>query len=243
MMRVLILGSETDEFSQLVRESGLEIVSDTPDVVLTYGGDGLLLHSEREWPGIPKLPLRNSRHGRKCEPHEAQEALSHLLRGDLVRSVHHKIRLEAGGRTQLGLNDATIRNARPTSAVRCLVWIGEREYGHEIIGDGIVVATPFGSTGYYRSITRGIFRVGLGLAFNNTTEQMDHTVLPEDVVIRVRITRGPAVAATDNHPELIALDRGDEILIRQDDETAVILGLKGTGTHDWGRRARSVDDD
>ena len=199
-MRVLILGSETEEISQLVHQSGLEIVSDAPDVVLTYGGDGLLLHSEREWPGIPKLPLRNSRHGRKCEPHEAQEALSHLLRGDLVRSIHHKIRLEAGGRTQLGLNDATIRNARPTSAVRCLVWIGEREYGHEIIGDGIVVATSFGSTGYYRSITRGIFRVGLGLAFNNTTEQMDHTVLPEDVVIRVRITRGPAVAATSARP-------------------------------------------
>jgi NAD+ kinase len=105
------------------------------------------------------------------------------------------------------------------------VFVDDHEFGHEIVGDGVVVSTPFGSTAYYRSITRGIFHLGIGLAFNNSIEQVDHLVLREDATIRVRITRGPAVVVADNHPDLIALDEEEEVTIRKDDGSAVILGL------------------
>ena len=61
MKRVLVLGDDVEGVLSLVEESGLEVVTEDPDVVLTFGGDGLLLGSERAWPGVPKLPLRNSR--------------------------------------------------------------------------------------------------------------------------------------------------------------------------------------
>jgi NAD+ kinase len=67
--------------------------------------------------------------------------------------------------------------------------------------------------------------VGLGLAFNNSIEQVDHMVLRENVCIRVRITRGPAIAVADNHPELIDIDEGDEVVIRKDEGTATILEM------------------
>ena len=75
LQRILVLGKESEDIVRLVAAAGLEPVTEAPDVVLTYGGDGLLLHSEREWPGVPKLPLRVSRHGRKCEPHRVQTCL------------------------------------------------------------------------------------------------------------------------------------------------------------------------
>jgi NAD+ kinase len=227
MTRVLVLGDDVEGILHQVEESGLEPVTESPDVVLTYGGDGLLLHSEREWPGVPKLPLRNSRHGKKCEPHQIQVALARLISGDLHRREHIKLRGEAKERVQIGLNDVLVHNSRPTSSVRCRIWVDDREFGDEIVGDGVVVATPFGSTAYYRSITRGVFRSGIGLAFNNSTVPVDHMVLREESRIRVRITRGPAIVAADNHIDWIPLERGDEVEIRRDEGKAVILGLTG----------------
>ena len=225
MKRVLVLGPDAHQLLPLFRDRGLDVVEENPDLVLTYGGDGLLLGSERAWPGVPKLPLRNSRHGKKCEPRQVEEALDRLLAGQLRFTQFLKLHAEALGETQVGLNDVTVHNSRPTSSVRCDVWIDDVEYGREIVGDGVVVATPFGSTAYYRSITRGIFRLGIGLAFNNSTEQVDHMVLPEESIIRIRIARGPAVVVADNNPEFIELEEGDEVTIRRHCEPATILRL------------------
>jgi NAD+ kinase len=225
MKRVLVLGNKVESIRRLVREKGLEDVTESPDVILTYGGDGLLLGSEREWPGVPKLPLRNSRHGRKCEPHQIEDALDRLMRTDLRRRTFLKLHAEAHGDTLIGLNDVIVHNSLPTSGVRYRVWIDERGFSDEIMGDGVVVATPFGSTAYYRSITRGTFRVGIGLAFNNSIEQVDHLVLGEDAVIRVQITRGPAIVVADNSPHAIPLDDGEEVTIRRADSEAVLLSL------------------
>jgi NAD+ kinase len=225
MKRVLVLGHDAETIRRLVRDKGLEDVNTEPDVILTHGGDGLLLGSEREWPGVPKLALRWSRRGRKCEPHQIEEALDRLIGGQLERRTFLKLRGQAQGETLVGLNDVVVHNAQPTSGVRYRVWIDEQEFSDEITGDGVVVATPFGSTAYYRSITRGTFRVGIGLAFNNSIEQVDHLVLPEESVIRVRITRGPAIVLADNSPRVIHLDDGDEAVIRRAGEEAVLLSL------------------
>jgi NAD+ kinase len=220
------MGENAEAILPLVAERGLEPVRDNPEVVLTWGGDGLLLRSEAAWPGVPKLPLRNSRHGIKCQPHEVPEALDLLLQGRLAETRHFKVRAEINGRVKIGLNEIMVHNAKPTSAVRFRIAVdGEEPDGKELVGDGLVVATPFGSTAYFRTITRGSFREGLGLAFNNSIEPVDHTVLPESAVIRVTITRGPALVTADNQPDDVPVDDGDDIVIRRDDGQAVILGL------------------
>jgi NAD+ kinase len=70
-----------------------------------------------------------------------------------------------------------------------------------------------------------VFRGGLGLAFNNSTEPIDHLVLPEEARIRVRITRGPALVTADNNPFSLPLEEGDEVLIERHSEEAILLGL------------------
>ena len=100
-----------------------------------------------------------------------------VVEGRAPRTEFMKIEAETKGQRLVGINEVLIHNAQVTSAVRYLVWIDDEALTHEIVGDGLVVATPFGSTGYYRSITHSTFQVGLGLAFNNSTEPLDHLVL------------------------------------------------------------------
>jgi len=59
-MKLLIFGSEKEKIPQLVKKFGFKLVIKSPDVVVSYGGDGTLMKSEYQFPGVPKLILRAS---------------------------------------------------------------------------------------------------------------------------------------------------------------------------------------
>lgn len=226
--RVLVVGRDRRLLLPHVEEAGFELV-DTPaeaDFVITYGGDGSLLGADRDFPNLPKLAIRNNEEYIKCEDHHDLEVLRKVRRG--VHSVRllPRLRADAKGRTLSGINDVVFHNAHFTAAVRCRVRIDGKSYSDEIVGDGIVVATPFGSSAYYRSITTSVLRVGLGLAFNNSTEAVNHLVLDAKSVIEVEVTRGPGQVMADNSPEQIAVDRGDILTIRMGDDAAEIWEIE-----------------
>lgn len=79
----------------------------------------------------------------------------------------------------------------------------------------MVVATPFGSTGYYQSVTRSTFERGIGLAFNNSTEEKAPLLLNEDTELTIEIVRGKGELAADNNPQILVVDEGDRIVIRK----------------------------
>ena len=78
-----------------------------------------------------------------------------------------------------------------------------------------------------RSITQSIFRVGIGLAFSNSTEEINHLVLDEKSHIAIRVFRGPALLMADNSPEMIEVPEHGEVKIQLAEEKAVVYGLKG----------------
>lgn len=225
-VRVKIVGRNAMDLLPLVAETGLEADEERPEVVVSYGGDGTLLRAEREWPGVPKVALRDSKRCRTCSHHSNKAILEHLAENRLKRTEFIKLHTQVGDTSFTSMNDVIVRNAQITSGVRYRLWIDDEPYGsEEIVGDGLVVATPFGSTAYYRSITHSTFRVGVGLAFNNCTEPIDHLVLSEDSVVRLKITRGPATLSGDNNPTQLSLDVGDEAVIRRADHNAVVLAF------------------
>ena len=130
-----------------------------------------------------------------------------------------------GDRKRYAVNDVFIHNTNNVSALRYQVKIDDDIYAREVVGDGVGVSTVHGSTAYYRSITHGSFRVGIGIAFSNSTELLNHLVLQEDSVIKVRILRGPSELVFDNSPEVTPLHEGDIVTIRKSDKTAQMLGL------------------
>jgi NAD+ kinase len=224
-MRVALVGQEVEMVVELLRHHGLILDGQDPEVVISLGGDGTLLMAERQYPGIPKLPMRFSETSRKIKDHKADILLDALVGGELVESEQLKLTAILGEQRLLALNDIIFHNEVFTSAVRYRVEINAQNQGGDIIGDGLVVATPFGSTAYYRSITHSIFQVGIGLAFNNSTEPVDHLVLADDSVIQVIVKRGPALVAADNDPNWIHLHEEDCVLVQKAEQPALILSL------------------
>lgn len=225
MTKILLAGRFLSEVRSFLLREGHDIVDHNPDLVVTYGGDGALLGAERAWPGVPKLPIRDIETAPHCPRHSNEMIFQSLADGALSRTELMKVAGCANGRRVIGINDVFIHTSLPVSALRYSVEIDDELYAEEIFGDGVGLATPHGSTAYYKSITGSLFRVGIGLAFNNSTEQVNHLVLPENAVIKIRILRGPGILMSDNASENIVLDNGDTACLYKTDEVAIILGL------------------
>jgi NAD+ kinase len=223
-MNILLYGKNAGHLSPLLPKFGLTEVKENPDVVISYGGDGTYLLSEVGYPGVPKVMIRDSKICKKCVNLPIEETLKRLSGGQYIENKLIKLEANYGDKKYTVVNDVVVAHTTPTSAIRYKIYINNIPYidGREIVGDGIVVASPFGSGAYYRSITDGVFSVGIGLAFNNSTEQVDHIVLRESDEIRFELTRGHAVLAIPGHePERIA--EGDSLTIKTSKEMGKVL--------------------
>lgn len=228
-MKVLIFGKNTES---LVKSQDFEIVESNPDLIISYGGDGTLLSSERQYPGIPKLPLRNSRICNKCSKHEDKIVLKKLTNGELKLTEYKKLETEVlyeqvrafGTKKFYALNDFVVRNSDPTHTIRFKI-----NEGSLLIGDGIVISTPFGSTGYFKSITGQTFeeglpagRQGFGVAFNNTTEKINPLLLKDGDSVKFNLIRGKATLSFDNSPDIFNIDEGSELIFKLSNQIAKI---------------------
>lgn len=228
-MKIKLLGKNLAEISGLLRQYDLAecAANETPELIITYGGDGALLGAERDFPGIPKLPIRDKVTAPTCPEHTAEKVLSALRAGELPLTRLPKLSASAGEKRLQGINDLVVNTAELTSALRYRVFIDGELHAPEVVGDGVCFSSIHGSSAYYRSITRGIFRVGVGLAFSNSTEVVDHLVLPETSVVTLEILRGEALVMADNDPEKLRVAVGERITLCQTQEYAEIRGLSG----------------
>jgi len=207
-----------------VRAAGFTLVTSAPEVVLCHGGDGTLLRAERDWPGVPKVPARVGARARLSPEHQLPAILQRLRDGLLVRESLGKLELSVSGWRFLAMNDIVMRNESPATAVRFALH-AEGPDAAEVTGDGLVFATPFGSTGYYRSITRSVVHAGLGIAFNNSTEPLAPVLVSGERAVEVELLRGPAVLVHDNDVRALPLREGHRFSVRASAEQAVVLGL------------------
>ncbi len=216
-MKVQIVGKNTKDLEKKVKKLGFELVEKNPEVIISYGGDGTLLSAEREYQGVPKLPIRNKTVCKKCSEHEDEIVLKKLLDGTLELKEYRKLETNIEGKPLLSLNDFVIRSSDPTHTIRFKV-----NKGSLFIGDGIVISTPFGSTGYFKSITQQTFSNGFGVAFNNTTEKQDPLFLKDEDSIKFSLIRGKATLSFDNSPDIFVIDEGSEVLFKLSDQIAKI---------------------
>lgn len=209
-----------------VASAGFDVVRENPEIIFSCGGDGTFMRAEHAYPGVPKIPLRASAVCKLCAVVSNEDVLKRIADGKYRIEEFWKLSAEAKGKKYIGVNDVIVHNKDPRHAIRYDVFINDKRVRENVIGDGIVVATPFGGTGYYRSITDSYFEVGMGLAFNNSTEESDHIVLKEDSVVRVTIARGPAIVYVDNRNESIELEEGDGVEIKKSDQVARIVRVE-----------------
>lgn len=215
-MKISLFGKNSKNIEPLVKSLGFEVVDKNPEVIISYGGDGTLLSSEREYPLIPKLPIRDSQFCNKCVAHNDEVILKNLLDDKLKLKEYNKLETTILYKTFYALNDFVIRNFSPIHAIRFSV------NDKFLIGDGIAVSTLFGSSGYFKSITGQTFEKGYGVAFNNTTEKVNPLFLTDNTPVKFSLKRGKAILSFDNSADIFTIDEGSELIFKLSDQVAKI---------------------
>ena len=125
----------------------------TPDIIITFGGDGTLLIGARYAMkyDIPLLGINLGTVGFLTEedPDHLNEALEAIIEERYQiesRSLLHISNPETGNEFY-ALNDAVITRGGYARLIRVDAFVNRKEYG-SFTADGIIVATPTGSTGY-----------------------------------------------------------------------------------------------
>ncbi len=226
-MKLAVIGRNSAELKRKLEHRAGTVLCEPgdADVILAYGGDGTLLEAEREYPRILKYPIRDVETAPLCHKHAVDTQLEQFFAGALKHFRLFRLEGRFGENVLYAMNDIFIHNRNNASALRYKIWIDGELYSHEIVGDGVGVATVHGSTAYFRSITHSVFRVGIGLAFSNSTELVNHLVLPESSVIRVKINRGPGEIVADNFRLPEPMNVGDECVIHLSEDASEFLGL------------------
>jgi NAD+ kinase len=127
------------------------------DLLVTLGGDGTLLRGARMVAphGVPVLGINLGHLGflTSVGPGDLEMALDHLMRGHII--VDERMVLEARAEAADGtirgqyfaLNDAVLHRGGVARMIRMIVHAHEEEVG-TYSADGIILATPTGSTAY-----------------------------------------------------------------------------------------------
>ncbi len=122
-----------------------------PDVCLVLGGDGSILHALRRY-ARTEIPVFGVNFGTvgflaAVERDEAREGIRRALEGEIETVELPGLEVSCDGIEEVGLNDITLAR-RPHDRVAELSYrIAGKEVGH-VRCDGLVAATPVGSTGY-----------------------------------------------------------------------------------------------
>ena len=180
------------------------IIPGEVDAIVTLGGDGTLLRASRivEKHPVPILGINLGRLGfLTCCPAPAlEDALKRFARGDYV--VEPRMRLDARVRdtqgndraTWLALNDVVLHKGGFARIVTMLVEANGQTVAH-YSADGVVVATPTGSTAYNLSAGGPVVYPSLETIL--VTPVSAHTlalrplVLPPTTEVTVRVEDGP----------------------------------------------------
>jgi NAD+ kinase len=123
-----------------------------PDLCLVLGGDGSILYGLRAFArtGVPIFGVNFGTVGflAAVEGEQAEEGLRRAFAGDLEVLELPGIQVEAGGEgPSTGLNDVTFSRLPHGRVAELSYGFGDEEVGH-VRCDGLVAATPVGSTGY-----------------------------------------------------------------------------------------------
>ena len=231
-MRVGLVGKDLSYPRTLLRRFGLN-EEKNPEVVISWGGDGTLLEAERRLPGVPKLPIRDPAKYKKCVRHRVEKILKEFRSGNLPQSTFTKLELVVQKRKNFVTSEVSLSSKSPTQAIRFKVWVNGQSLSQEpLIGDGLLIATPFGATGYFNSLTRTVFTQGVGVAFKNVVNPprflgflATTLVLETATRLAIEVVRGPALLVWDNNPELFELEKDAMFEVQTSLQKTTILAL------------------
>jgi len=217
-----------------------------PDVGVVFGGDGTLLSVARRVAGrnVPLLPVHLGRFGfiTEVSPGGVEAAVNKVLEGE----AHHHVRAliearivrdgaEVGPRL-IAVNDIVVatREVRMAHIEAGIEGTSVARYA----ADGVLVATPTGSTGY--NLSAGGPLVHPEVPALIVTPIAAHTlsartlIVPDTHRVHLKVVGGQRdnVAVTADGQDVVALQAGDDVRIGKALETLVLVECGGPNFYD-----------
>jgi NAD+ kinase len=223
----------------------LDLDGERPDIVMCFGGDGTMLRTARlVGPrGIPILGIKIGRVGflTTATPELLGQALNAVARRTYTVEPHHVLAAEimdsagAVARRAVAVNDIVVHKAGVARVVRLRMLVDEEEIG-AFASDGVIVATPTGSTAY--SLSAGGPVVVPDVSAFVLTPICPHTLAVRPIVVpdSSRITIEVVGSVGDEEVTVSydgqvgeSLEAGTRVLVRRSpwDAQLVRLGIEG----------------
>jgi NAD+ kinase len=218
--------------------AGIEAVEDgeRPDVCVVLGGDGSILYALRRFSGTD-VPVFGINYGTvgflaAVERDHLEGGLRRAFSGDFVSLDMPALRADLPVERPLALNDFSF-NRRPHGRVAELSYaIGDEEVGN-VRCDGLVAATPAGSTGYNLANAGPILAWGVkgyvvSFIAPHTLAARALVVAPDDALqVLNAIGREPVEISLDGEPAG-ELEPGDALEIRFEESVSRLAQLPGS---------------
>ncbi|HUV04791.1 MAG TPA: NAD(+)/NADH kinase [Armatimonadota bacterium] len=242
---------------RMARLSRDEGILATADFALVMGGDGTLLRASRMMAphGVPMLAVRFGKFGflSDTEPAGARDALAAVLEGRYrtdERMMLQAAMYRSGRRLSraVALNDVVVAKG-PLARMLRLGTCVSGKFISTYAADGLIVATPTGSTAY--SLSAGGPLVAPDLKVFIITPICPHTLNARSLIIPSRQTvdvvvesdPGDVVTLTVDGQLGVPLEPGDKISVREARFKAKLISVDGPAFFDklqtrlrWGDR-------
>jgi NAD+ kinase len=209
---------------------------DGVDLCLVLGGDGSILHALRRFAGSD-VPVFGVNYGTvgflaAIDRSQAEEGIPRALAGETETIDLPGLEIEIGGERRLALNDVSL-SRRPRDRIAELSYkIAGEEVGH-VRCDGLVAATPAGSTGYNLAnqgpiLAWGVEGYVVSYISPHSLTARALVVAPSDVLhVGNAAGREPVDVSVDG-VQVGELAPGDALEVRFADDVARLAQLPGT---------------
>ena len=237
----LVTVEELDERGDRVEVVG-ELPSD-PDLCLVLGGDGTILRGLRIY-GAARVPVFGINYGTigflaAVEGEELERGLELAFAGEFDVMELPGLELVTAGDGSIGLNDVSFTRQPHRRVAEIAYRVDGEEVGH-VRCDGLVAATPAGSTGYNLAnqgpvLAWGVEGFAVSFIAPHTLTARPLVVAPSDVLqVRNAGPRDAVDIAFDGRPAGV-LAAGEEVEVRFRDGAACLAQLPGSSFY---RRVR-----
>lgn len=221
------------------RASGAGRPLPAPDLLVVLGGDGAILgavHAFAECP-VPTLGINLGKVGfLAATPAEAwRDALAACLAGEAVEEP--RLRLEAewseGGelRRAVALNEVTLQRSSHSGMIQASLWAGSA-WVTNYRADGVIVATPSGSTAYSLSAGGPILETSLEAIVVTPISPQGLSnrplVLPSglELTLAAVASSGNPTLAIDGQ-DFFRIGGGDRVTLRRHPVALPLLWMRG----------------
>ena len=217
--------NELEQYPTFTESSGLD---SSFDMLVSFGGDGTILRAITFiWDlGIPIVGVNTGRLGflSTFSKEEVRKVVKEFVAGAYVIrerglvEVHSDYEIPEFGDMKFALNEVTVSRKDTTSMITVETYLND-EYLTSYWADGLIVATPTGSTGYSLSCGGPVILPGVQalviapIAPHNLNARP--LVISDDTIIRMKVSGREDHHLVSLDSRIATLENGREILVKK----------------------------